>query len=242
VAALRTALVALIAVAWTAVNDGGDRAWAGEPANPSFLLFSGTDLWKYGGFLYGGLLWSPNGIDTGGFTLKMLLDGGKYSYVSGASGDEIDGTKLSAAALPGWRFTRDSLTVTLFAGPVIQDYRLTPADPGSHLHGFYVGAETAADIWYQPSASTMAALNGAFSSIGPTGYVRAAFGLRTFVPAFIGPEIEQIWCADFQQLEFGAHLTGLRIDAVEWSIGSGLALTSDQRYGPYVRLSVDARY
>ena len=177
-----------------------------------------------------------------GFTLKMLLDGGRYSYVSGASGDSVDGTKLSAAALPGWRFTRDNLTVTLFAGPLIQDYRLTPADPGSHLHGFYVGAETAADIWYQPSATTMAALNGAFSSIGPTGYVRAAFGIRTFFPAFVGPEIAQIWCADFQQLELGAQLTALRVNAVEWSFGTGLALTSDQRAGPYVRFGVDERY
>jgi hypothetical protein len=242
VAALRAVLAALIAVTWTAVNGGVDRAWAGEPAIPSFLLFSGTDLWRYGSFLYGGVLWSPDGLDTGGFTLKMLLDGGKYSYVSGASGDNIDGTKLSAAALPGWRFTGGGLTVTLFAGPLIQDYRLTPADPGSRLHGFYVGAETAADIWYQPNAMTMAALNGAISSIGPTGYVRAAFGLRTFVPAFVGPEIEQIWCANFQELELGAHLTGLRVNAVEWSIGSGLALASDQRSGPYVRLGFDARY
>ncbi|MGB6537027.1 MAG: cellulose biosynthesis protein BcsS [Xanthobacteraceae bacterium] len=137
---------------------------------------------------------------------------------------------------------RQALIVALYAGPVIQDYQLTPTDPGSRLHGFYVGGETAADIWFQPNAVTMAALNGAISSIGPTGYVRAAFGIRTFVPAFIGPEIEQIWCANFQELELGAQLTALRVNAVEWSLGTGLALTSDRRSGLYVRFGADERY
>lgn len=232
----------VVAVACMAASAAIDRVEAGGPENPSFLLFSGTDLWHYGGFLYGGLLWSPAGLDADGFTLKMLLDGGKYSYVSGGLQETIDGTKLSAAALPGWRFTRDGLTVSVFTGPVVQDYRLTPADPGSRLHGLYVGAEFATDIWYQPNALTMAALSGAFSSIGPTGYVRAAIGFRLFAPAFVGPELEELWCADYQEIELGAHVTALRINAVEWSMGSGWAMTSDQRSGPYLRLGVDARY
>lgn len=45
-----------------------ERAQAGGPETPSFLIFSGTDLWRYGGFAYGGLLWSPGGIDANGFT------------------------------------------------------------------------------------------------------------------------------------------------------------------------------
>ena len=45
-----------------------DRAAAGESAIPSYLFFSGTDLWRFGAFLYGGTLWSPNGLDANGFT------------------------------------------------------------------------------------------------------------------------------------------------------------------------------
>jgi hypothetical protein len=242
VVALRGVVATVAAIAWAAASGAVDRAFAGGPENPSLLLFSGTDLWQYGGFLYGGLLWSPGGLDTDGFTLKMLLDGGKYNYISGALQQSIDGTKLSAAVLPGWHFTRGGLSVSVFAGPVVQDYRLTPADPGSRLDGFYAGAEFAADIWYQPNALTMAALNGAINSIGPTGYVRAAFGYRLFAQAFIGPEVEQLWSADYEELELGAQLTALRIHALEWSMGTGVALTSDQRHGPYLRLGVDARY
>jgi hypothetical protein len=219
-----------------------DRAQAGGPDDPSFLLFSGTDLWRYGDFLYGGLLWSPAGIDNNGFTFKMLLNGGRYSYVSGTLQESIDGTQLSAAALPGWRFTGNGLTVSVFTGPVVQDYRLTPADPGSRLHGFYLGAQSAADIWYQPNALTMASVNGSIASIGPTGFLRAAFGYRLLAPAFVGPEMGELWCGNFEQLELGAHLTGLRVEALQWTVASGLALTSDQRHGPYLRIGVTSRY
>jgi hypothetical protein len=41
---------------------------------------------------------------------------------------------LSGAAMPGFRVVRDVLTVSLFAGAVVQDYRLSPYDPSSRLH------------------------------------------------------------------------------------------------------------
>ena len=239
--ALRSVVAAFVAAAAVLAWAAG-QAEAGGLDDRSFLLFTGTDIWRYGDFLYGGLLWSPKGLDHDGFTFKMLLDGGAYNYVSGALQQTVNGTKLSAAALPGWRFTRGALNVTVFAGPVVQDYRLTPNDPGSRLHGLYVGGETALDIWYQPTANTMAAFNGAVSSIGPTGFAREAVSVRVFGRAFVGPEIEQIWCADFEEIELGAHLTGLRFNSVEWSMASGFALTSDQRSGPYLRLGLNARY
>jgi len=219
-----------------------DRAQAGGPDTPSYLLFTGIELWRYGAFLYGGALWSPDGLDADGFTLKVLLNGGKYSYFSGGLQQTIGGTLASAAALPGWRFTRDGLTVSLFLGPVVQDYRLTPVDPGSRLHGFYVGGEFAADIWYQPSPRTLATVSGGITSIDATGYLRTSFGFRVFQPAFIGPEIQEYWTGNYQELQFGAHMTGLHLNGLEWLVGSGWALTSDHRWGPYFHVGVNARY
>lgn len=235
-------MAAICAAGVLIVSAAIDRPNAAGSEAASLLFFSGTDLWRNGAFLDGGLLWSPGGLDSGGFTFKMLLDGGRYSYVSDGLQQTIDGTKLSAAALPGWRLTRDALTVTVFVGPVAQNYRLTPNDPGSRLRGFYLGGQTEADVWYQPNAFTMASFNAAVSSIGPTGYVRGAIGFRLFGSAFVGPEVGQFWCADFEQMEFGAHVTALRLGPIEWSAGSGWALSSDQRSGPYLRLGVNARY
>lgn len=156
----------------------------------------------------------------------MLLNGGRYTYTSGDLKSD----------------TRDGLTVSVFADPVVQDYRLTPYDPGSRLRGFYAGGQFATEIWYQPTASTMAAINGSIASIGPTGSVRAALGWRLFDAMFVGPESAALWCGDFQQLEFGAHITGFRFNALEWSAGGGWAMDSDKRSGPYLRLGVSAKY
>ena len=144
--------------------------------------------------------------------------------------------------MPGWRFVRDSLTVSVFAGPVVQDYRLKPNDPGSRLQGLYVGAQVATELWYQPNANMMAATSGSIATIGPTGSVRAALGVRAFDLFFIGPETQALWCANFQQLEFGAHVTGFRTSALEWSAGAGWATATDRRNGPYLRLGVSAKY
>ncbi len=194
-------------------------------------------------------MWSPAGLDSDGFTLKTVLSGGHYSYLSNGLHSDIDGTLLSAAAMAGWRFARDGLNVSFYAGPIVQDYRLSPYDPGSRLRGFYAGGQFAADIWYQPTAATMAAVNGSIASIGPTGSLRVAFGFRLFDPIYIGPETQEIWCGNYQEVRIGAHMTGWRVNAFEWSAGGGWAITSNQspgtsgqRPGPYVRIGLSTRY
>jgi hypothetical protein len=68
VVALRKVVATVVAAAAVVVCAAGDRATAGGLDDRSFLLFAGTDIWRYGGFLYGGFLWSPKGLDSDGFT------------------------------------------------------------------------------------------------------------------------------------------------------------------------------
>jgi hypothetical protein len=240
VVALRGVVAAVAAVAVGIVCGVAKRAQATEL--PSFLLFSGTNFWSYGGFLYGGAIWSPGGLDSNGFTLKVLLDSGRYNYESGTLAQVVDGTKLSATVMPGWHFSSNGVSVSVFAGPAVQDYRLTPNDPGARLNGFYAGAQFAADIWYQPREWFMTALSGAVATIGPTGNVRAAFGYRVIPSAFIGPEAQAIWCGDYQAFQFGAHVTSIRVGALEWSAGTGVGMTPGRPLTPYLHLGFDTRY
>ncbi len=219
-----------------------DRAIAASPNDATFLFFGGTDLWRYGAFLYGGAVWSPGGVDNSGFTLKTLISGGEYKYTSGALNADIKGATGSAAILPGWKFINEKLIVTVYAGPVVQDYRLSPNDPGARLHGFYVGGEVASDVWYEPTSYSMISVNGMLASIGPTGSLRVALGTRFLDRMFVGPESEEIWCGNFEQYELGAHVTAFRTDRLEWSAGAGWAITSDHREGPYFRFGVNTRY
>jgi hypothetical protein len=219
-----------------------DRAVAAPPNDATFLFFGGTDLWRYGAFLYGGAVWSPGGVDNSGFTLKTLISGGAYTYTSSALNADIKGTTESAAILPGWKFTNDKLIVSLYAGPVVQDYRLSPNDPGARLHGSYVGGEFASDVWYEPTSYSMISVDGMLASIGPTGSLRVALGTRFLDRMFVGPESKEIWCGNFEQYELGAHVTAFRTDRLEWSASAGWAITSDHREGPYFRLGVNTHY
>lgn len=182
-----------------------------------------------------------------GFTLKLLLAGGGYTYPSSGLQTNVDGMALSASALPGWRVSSDGITIALYAGPIVQDYRLMPYDPGSLLHGFYAGAQLAADVWYQPTPTNMVALNGSIASIAAIGTARAALGWQLLgwqlsEPFFVGPEAQALWCLDYQQYRLGAHVTGFRVDGLEWSAGAGLAVETIGRAGPYLRIGVNRKF
>jgi len=136
----------------------------------------------------------------------------------------------------------DGITVALYAGPIVQDYHLSPYDPGSLLRGFYSGAQMAADVWYQPTSTSMFALNGTIASIAAIGTMRAAVGWQFSEPFFVGPEAQALWCLDYQQWRLGAHVTGFRIDGLDWSASAGWAVESIGRAGPYLRLGVNTRF
>src|SRR5947208_9600001 len=78
------------------------------------LFFSGADIWRNGAFTHGGFLYAYQGLNQDGPVFKLLLNGGLYRYRSGAT--EITGRQLMGAALPGWRWNRPGLEVTVFAG------------------------------------------------------------------------------------------------------------------------------
>ena len=76
------------------------------------------------------------------------------------------------------------------------------------------------DVWYQPNAETAIALDGSISSIAYIGSALAAFGWapdRRFNHR--AGESQAIWCTDYLQLRFGAHVTAFRVDNLEVSAG-----------------------
>ena len=90
VTAAAASLVCCVCVAAGPARAGDDGA--------HFLLFSGADLWRDGQFMHGGLLWSPEGLDRDGFTLKAMISGGQYRYASGALNNSwVTGTEEDAA-------------------------------------------------------------------------------------------------------------------------------------------------
>jgi hypothetical protein len=203
-------------------------------------LFSTIDLWNHGGFVHGGVVWSPRGVDNEGFALKVMFGGGSYRYISGALGNaEISGRQLAAAVMPGWRFVRGKFIAVIYGGLDVQNHRLSPDDPSAGLRGGYAGLRTNVELWYEPTPSTMIAADGSISTIGASYNARAAFGWRLFNRYYLGPEVHGFAAGDnYRQFRVGAHVTGLKTEWFEWSAGLGWATDSDARDGLYGKLGL----
>jgi hypothetical protein len=232
----------LFAAAFCSVA-GSASADGNRAGDPRFLLFSGTDLWGHGGFSHAGFNWSPNGVDNEGFTLKLVGGGGLYRYRSGALGDaQVFGQQLWGSALPGWRFKRGAFIGTVYAGVDFQSHRLMPDDVSAGLRGSYIGLRTGIDLWYQPSAATMAAADVSVSTVGPGYFGRIAYGWRLLDLFYIGPEVAASANSDdYRQVRAGIHITAFKTRRFEWSAAAGWAADSDSRGGAYGRLGLLTR-
>jgi len=212
------------------------------PDDPTILFFSGGDLWREGGFIHGGVLWSPAGLEQEGFTLKLAFGSGIYRYRSGALGDvEVIGRQLSSSLMPGWRFKRAGVEVSVFAGVDAQELRLWPDDPSNELRGTHFGMRAGFDFWYEPSRTTMLAVDASVSTIGTSYSVHGAYGWRAFDRLYIGPEAAALACQDYRQFRFGVHATALKTEKFELSAAIGHAEDSSHRSSVYGRLGFVTR-
>lgn len=238
---MRSVVCAAAVVAGLASSDV-QRAFAetGEaPEAAHLLFFSGADLWRNGAFTHGGFLWAFQGLERDGPVFKVLLNGGFYRFRSGAT--QITGRQMMVAALPGWRWRREGLEVTVFAGLDVQDHRFTPDDPGNRLRGTRAGARGGFDVWYEPLADWMLTGSVSLSTVGKSYWTRAAAGARLFDAVWLGPEVHASGDDNYRQFRAGAHITSLRMLGYEFSAGGGWVMDSDGRDGVYGRLGVLVR-
>ena len=229
---------ACAAVAGLTVVSVCKAVFATNAAPEKFIFFSGFDLWRYGAFGHGGMMWAPGGLDSDGFTFKALLSGGSYRYISGALGNvEVTGRELAAQFMPGWHFKfAGGLELRIFGGLDVQNHKLMPDDPSSGLRGQDYGARGAFDLWYEPTPLTMVAIDGALSSIDHQYSLRGALGMRVFDWFYAGPEVQRFNSEGYQQTRFGVHVTALRTSFGEWSAAAGYGFDTGDRNGAYLRL------
>jgi hypothetical protein len=238
---MRRVAVFIAAVIATAFADCGfeparAEATGDRDAAAHFLFFSGADIWRNGAFSHAGFLWAYQGLDGDGLVFKLLLNGGLYRYRSGNT--EITGRQEMGAALPGWRWHRPGLEVTVFAGLDVQDHRYSPDDPGNRLRGTHGGARGGFDVWYEPFQNGMVTGSASLSTVGKSYWTRAAAGWRVFDAVWLGPEFLGSGDDTYRQLRIGAHVTSLHFGRYEFSAGVGWVTDSDRRDGVYGRIGV----
>jgi hypothetical protein len=220
------------------VDDARSDPVAGE-SEPHFLFYSGTDLWRFGAFMHGGVLWSPDGLYHEGFTLKLLVAGGTYRYLAG--NDNVTGRQALASVLPGWRFKQERFETTVYLGLDAQDHRLSPDDIGNPLRGTHFGLRFAADVWLEPTDVMMVSSAFSASTIQSSYWGRAQIGGRIPDVGWIGPEAQLFSDLGYHQYSVGLHLTGFKTAEFEWSFGGGYVIDINRRTGAYGRLGLNVR-
>jgi hypothetical protein len=218
----------------------GRPAAADDDDEQRFILFSGRDIWRNGVFAHGGLLMAPGGFEQDGLMLKVLLSGGLYRYFSGGLGGErIYGAEGTIQVLPGWRIKRGNLEAKFFFGLDLEQHRLWPDDPFNTLQGRSLGLRMSVDLWYEPTPSTMAAMDATVSSIATNHSARAAVGWRVIDEQFyFGPEIALFASDGYRHFRLGGHFTAMKTGNMEWTAAGGWARDSDRQSSPYVRLGL----
>ena len=214
------------------------------------LLFSGRDLWRNGAFAHGGLLLAPGGVDRDGFTLKLVLTSGFYRYIGGGlageppgslAGWQIVGAETGLQVMPGWRIKRGALEVKVNFGLDFETHWLWPDDPNNRLRGHDTGLRFAAEFWYEPTPTTMAAGDASLSTIASKNTLRLAYGWRLLEQFYFGPETQFYGADGYRQWRVGGHFTALKTAENEWLAAGGWARDSAGLSSPYVRLGVTMR-
>jgi opacity protein-like surface antigen len=203
------------------------------------LLYAGFDIWRFGRTGYGGFYWAPGGLNNDGFVTRLFVSRGVERYDAGSKRFHTD--IVRAAPLAGWRFSRGTLELKVFAGPELENRVLTPDVPTAAYRGTQLGARVAAELWWEPMPDMM--LTSAFSaSTNATSHsARAAAGWRVLDQFWAGPEISASSDAFSTQVRIGAHLTGFRLAPFEWSAAAGYVTDSFGRNGIYGRVGVLTR-
>ena len=148
-----TVVAAALVVCCVCVAAGPARAGDGSG---QFLLFSGADLWRDGRFLYGGLLWSPGGLENEGFTLQGFGSGGIYRYRSGALAD-TDGVRPGNrdAAAAGLALQARPARAQGLCRARHQARRTIPTIHRTVCRARSLGVRGAVNLWFEPTPSTM---------------------------------------------------------------------------------------
>jgi hypothetical protein len=203
------------------------------------LLYAGFDIWRFGRAGYGGFYWAPDGLNNDGFITRLFVSRGVERYDAGARRFNTD--IVRAAPLAGGRLGQGTLELKVFAGPELENRVLTPDIPTAPYRGTHIGARVAAELWWEPVPEMM--LTSAFSAStnAASTSARGAAGWRVFDQFWMGPEISASSDDFSKQVRVGAHLTGFKLDALEWSAAVGYVTDSYHRSGVYGRIGVLTR-
>lgn len=177
--------------------------------------------------------------------IRMRIGGlaGSYKYVSTSPGvGSVTGRETSASLMGGYEWVQPGTTVSVFAGVEIQNRTISKPDPNNTVVGTSFGLKTALDFYSNPTPYTMVSGNFTYSTNNSAYYARMKAGLAMFSQVFVGPEILFLGDTFYGQWRFGAHLTGIKMGALQFGVSGGYVRDRKNGGGGYGILDAQIRF
>ena len=177
--------------------------------------------------------------------VRMRIGGliGSYKYVSTAPGvGSVIGRETAGTLLGGYEWVMPTMTVSVFAGLDIQNRTLSKADPNNTVVGAAVGLKTALDFYTNPTPYTMVSGNFTYSTNNSAYYARIKAGMAVVGRVFIGPEMLFLGDNFYGQWRFGAHVTGIKMGALQFGLSGGYVSDRKNGAGAYTILDAQIRF
>lgn len=243
------ALAAMAAPVLAQSNDWytGAGSGAGSNGNPKFGVsidgsVAGTSQNAIHVSVFGTI--APFGpLNKTGMRLRIGGLAGSYKYVSTAPGvGAVTGRESSGTFLGGYEWVMPGTTVSVFGGLEVQNRSLSKADPNNKVVGSSFGLKTALDFYSNPTSYTMMSGNFTFSTNHNAYYARIKGGMAIFSRVFVGPELLFLGDNFYGQWRFGAHVTGVKMGALQFGLSGGYVRDQKNGGGVYGILDTQIRF
>ena len=209
------------------------------------LTFAGTDFARYSveGWL-GGLIAVNGDLDVSGPRVMLLGSGGVYKYP--VLRQFIHGGTSSGEVLAGWGFEGDDYSANFLLGANAINHTLSEIDPENSVQGTKIGIKVRGDLWHNPTAATLVAGEGEYSSAFDTFFVTGKTGYDVTKwngkGIFVGPEGAFMGDQRSTQWRVGAHATQMKIGRIQVGLSGGFAHDSVVGDGAYGRIELNTNF
>lgn len=218
---------------------------SGETAH-RVSLFSGTDFSSLGSYVgFAGATLAPFGsLEKSGMRVGLFQAAGVYRYntmlpdpVTGNDSPlTVKGKFISSDLLLGYGHVGENWNAKLYLGLNVQNQHIAPLDLGNPVVGTKAGVRVQGDVWISPTKETMLFALASYSTAFRTYYTNAKFGydVSNGRGIFFGPEFVAQGNERYDQLRFGAHITGIKFNnALELGLSVGYVRETDAGLGIY---------
>jgi Cellulose biosynthesis protein BcsS len=175
---------------------------------------------------------------------RVRIEGlsGTYKFASTGSGQLTRGDQAEGSILAGYEWVTPKSSFSTYGGLAVRGSQFSDNDPGHAPNGTEVGFKGVMEYYARPSDRTMLSAYGSYSTNFNAYYTRLKYGVMSFGQFYVGPEVAALGDDYFREWRVGAHLTGLKIGALQFGFSGGYLLAKDGKGGGYGTLDLRAVY